>query len=153
MPDPIAPALATIVGAGVALPILVTAPALVPQLVVFGVALGLRADVLVAGFFGALVAIVLLDTVPSSGDTWRELVRTTWRRMWHALASSLAAGYLTPLFMLLEGQNLRIPEALMLSMAFVIGAGAQGYLRKVLKAKEARLAALAGKDGGPDAAA
>lgn len=150
MLDPMAPAAATIVAAGVTLPLLVAAPAVVPQIVIFGIALGLRADVLVAGFFGALVAIVLLDTVPSTGDTLGALVRTTWRRMWHALASSVVAGYLTPLVMLMEGQNLHIPEALMLSMAFVMGAGAQGYLRKYVKPKEA---GPASKEGGPDAAA
>lgn len=160
MPDPIATpaaATATIIGASVTLPLLASAPAVVPQLVIFGFALGLRADVLVAGFAGALVAIVLLDTVPSTGDTLRELVRTTWRRMWHALASAVAAGYMTPLFMLIERPTLPIAEAVMLGVAFTIGAGAQGYLRKVLKAKEARLAAMAAmgakNEGGPDAAA
>lgn len=150
-----ATAAATLVATGIALPLLASAPAVVPQIVVFGVALGLRADVLVAGFAGALVAIVLLDTVPSTGDTLRELVRTTWRRMWHTLASSVAAGYMTPLFMLMEGQNLKIPEGLMLSIAFFMGVGAQFYLRKWLNSKDAKLAALAGKkdEGGPDAAA
>jgi|APLak6261661892_1056031.scaffolds.fasta_scaffold00012_53 hypothetical protein len=155
MLEPAAPTAATIISAGVALPLLATAPAVVPQIVVFGIALGLRADVLVAGFAGALVAIVLLDTVPSSGDTLRELVRTTWRRMWHILASSVAAGYMTPLFMLMEGQNLKIPEGLMLSIAFFMGVGAQFYLRKWLNSKNAKLTALGGKkdEGGPDAAA
>lgn len=61
-----ATAAATLVATGIALPLLASAPAVVPQIVVFGIALGLRADVLVAGFAGALVAIVLLDTVPAA---------------------------------------------------------------------------------------
>ena len=47
----------------------------------FGVPLGLRADLLIAGFAGSLVAIILLNTVPGTGDTWQQLARTTWRRM------------------------------------------------------------------------
>lgn len=66
----------------------------------FGVPLGLRADLLIAGFAGSLVAIILLNTVPGTGDTWQQLARTTWRRMAVACASSLTAGYLTPLAML-----------------------------------------------------
>lgn len=65
MPEPITPAAAT----------LASATAAVPTLVAFGVNLGLRPDVLVAGFAGALVAIVLLGSVPSDGDTWRHLAR------------------------------------------------------------------------------
>lgn len=42
----------------------------------FGVQLGLHADVLIAGFFGSLVAMILLNTVPGSADTWQGLVRT-----------------------------------------------------------------------------
>ena len=90
----------------------------------FGVPLGLRADLLVAGFAGALVAIILLGTVPSTGDTWRELLRTTLRRMAFACASSLTAGYLAPLAMLVA----QLPEALLLGGAFAVGGGAQQVL-------------------------
>ena len=38
-------------------------------LTAFGVPLGLRADVLLAGFLGSLIAIILLNTVPGSSDT------------------------------------------------------------------------------------
>lgn len=96
----------------------------VPVLTAFGVPLGLRPDLLVAGFAGSLVAIVLLNAVPSSGDTWRNLVRTTVRRMAVALASSLTAGYLTPLAMLLA----TVPEPLLLGSAFAVGGGAQQVL-------------------------
>lgn len=134
MPEPaITAATATLIATAAVLPVLAAAPAVVPQIVIFGFALGLRADVLLAGFLGSLVAIGFLNAVPSSGDTWRELVRTTARRMLHALCSSVTSGYLTPLFLLLEGPKLQIPETLMLSVAFVIGVGAQGWLARVLK--------------------
>lgn len=107
-----------------------TAGAAVPPLVILGVHLGLRPDVLIAGFSGALVAIVLLSSVPSEGDTWRHLVRTTVKRLFVSLASSLTAGYLTPIFML----PIAAPhEAVMLGTAFGIGAGAQKALRHVIE--------------------
>lgn len=95
----------------------------------FGVSLGLRADLLIAGFFGSLVAIILLNSVPGTGDTWQQLMRTTLRRMFVALASSLTAGYLTPLAMLLAN----VPETLLLSAAFATGGGAQKVLAFVIK--------------------
>ena len=51
-----------------------TGTAATAVLTAFGVPLGLRVDLLIAGFAGALVAIVLLNTVPGTGDTWRELL-------------------------------------------------------------------------------
>ena len=95
----------------------------------FGVSLGLRADILIAGFFGSLVAIILLNAVPGSVDTWRELLRTTLRRMAVACASSLTAGYLTPLAMLVA----QLPEALLLGGAFAVGGGAQQVLMFAIK--------------------
>ena len=96
----------------------------VPVITAFGVPLGLRADVLIAGFFGSLVAIILLNSVPSEGDTWEHLVRTTFKRMFVAVASSVTAGYLTPLALLLAN----LPDALLLSVAFGVGGGAQRVL-------------------------
>lgn len=96
----------------------------VPMLSAFGVNLGLRVDVLIAGFFGSLVAIILLNSVPSEGDTWQHLVRTTFKRMFVAVASSVTAGYLTPLALLLAS----LPDALLLSAAFGVGGGAQRVL-------------------------
>ena len=93
-------------------------------LTVLGVPLGLRADVLVAGFLGSLVAIILLNTVPTVDDTWRGLVRTSFRRMSVACASSITAGYLTPLALLVAN----VPEPAFLSMALLIGAFAQQVL-------------------------
>lgn len=93
-------------------------------LTAFGVPLGLRVDLLIAGFAGSLVAIILLNTVPSTGDTWRVLLRTTLRRMAVACASSITAGYVTPLALLAAN----VPEALLLSMAFLVGACAQRVL-------------------------
>lgn len=108
---------------------LVSAPAAVSVVTAFGVNLGLRPDVLVAGFFGALVAIILLGSVPSEGDTWRHLVGTTVKRMFVSLASSLTAGYLTPLFLLPIAHS---PIEIVLAFAFVIGTGAQYFLRKAI---------------------
>lgn len=90
----------------------------------FGVPLGLHADVLLAGFFGSLVAIILLNTVPGAADTWQELLRTSTRRLAVAWASSVTAGYITPLVLLMAD----VPQGLLLSMAFMIGAGAQRVL-------------------------
>jgi hypothetical protein len=100
----------------------------VPLLSVFGVSLGLRTDLLIAGFFGSLVGIILLNAVPSSGDTWRHLLRTTGRRMAFSLASSLVAGYLTPLELLLA----TLPPSMVALVAFVIGTGAQRFLAFVI---------------------
>ena len=101
----------------------------VPVLTAFGAPLGLRADLLIAGFAGSLVAIILLNSVPGTGDTWRELVRTTVRRMFVAMASSLTAGYLTPLALLLAN----LPDPLVISAAFAVGGGAQQVLMFAIK--------------------
>lgn len=101
-----------------------TAAASTSVLTAFGVPLGLRVDLLIAGFAGALVAIILLNSVPSTGDTWPELLRTTGRRMAVSFASSMTAGYTTPLVLLAAN----VPEALLLSMAFLVGACAQRVL-------------------------
>lgn len=98
--------------------------AALPVISVLGIPLGLRADFLFAGFIGSLVAIILLNTVPSQGDTVAHLVRTTMRRMFVAIASSMTAGYLTPLALLLAS----LPEPLVLSVAFAVGGGAQQVL-------------------------
>lgn len=90
----------------------------------FGIPLGLRADLLIAGFAGALVAIILLHAVPGSSDTWRELLHTIVRRMFVAFASSLTAGYLAPLALLAA----QLPDSLLLGGAFAVGGGAQQVL-------------------------
>ncbi len=123
MPEPASTAASTTLAA---------ASAAVPVLTAFGVNLGLRPDVLVAGFAGALVAIVLLNSVPAEGDTWRHLLGATWRRIFVALASSLTAGYLTPLVAL----AMSIPDALMLGAAFLTGVGAQKVLRRAIERAE-----------------
>jgi len=119
MPEPASSVAATLAAASIAM----------PALTAFGVPLGLRPELLIAGFSGALVAIALLDSVPSSGDTWRELIKTTRRRVGVAGASSLTAGYLAPLLPLLVG----MPDALLLCGAFLIGTGAQQLLRALIK--------------------
>lgn len=112
--------------------------AVVPVLSVFGVSLGLRPDELLAGFGGALAAIALLDTVPSTGDTWRELIRTSLRRVSFATASAVTAAYLVPLASLFT----TIPTSAELGMCFVCGVGAQRFLRKAVDKIEQKTEAL-----------
>lgn len=90
----------------------------------FGIPLGLRIDLLVAGLFGSLGAIIMLNTVPATGDTWMELVRTTLRRMLVAMASAVTAGYLTPMFAV----SSIVGEPWQTGAAFVVGAFAQRML-------------------------
>ena len=113
MAEPTSTAVATLVAVG----------ASVPVLTAFGVPLGLRADVLLAGLLGALSAIALLNTVPSTGDTWRELVRTTGKRFLVAAASCFTAGYLVPA---LVSDTATLSS--LLGISFVTGAGAQQIL-------------------------
>jgi hypothetical protein len=118
MPEPILSPAAATLGA---------ATAAVPTIVAFGVNLGLRPDVLVAGFAGALAGIVLLNTVPNEGDTWQHLLRTTGRRISVVIASAFSAAYLSLLVM-----PESIPLGVALGSAFVMGAGAQKFLRKAM---------------------
>lgn len=122
MPEPTATATATLAASAVS----------IQTITLFGIQLGLRPEVLVAGFSGAVVAIVLLNSVPSEGDTWRHLLRTSWRRMAVAAASSLTAGYLAPPMAPLLAA-LFTPEAGLGSGAFVIGAGAQAIVALMVK--------------------
>lgn len=104
---------------------LATAAALVPPITVMGVSLGLRPDVLMAGFAGAVAGIILLNSVPGSSDTWVELLRTTVNRMFVVLASTLTAGYLTPILATPIGMG----QGNTLGTAFVAGAAARLVLR------------------------
>ena len=133
MAEPASTAASTIVAASVA----------VPALTAFGVPLGLRPDLLIAGFSGALVAITLLNTVPSLGDTWQLLVRTSLKRMAVAAASSLTAGYLAPTVLLM----VQLPDALLLGGAFAIGGGAQEVLRFMIRRFSGQAAPLSGEGG------
>lgn len=112
----------------------VATAAAVPVLTAFGVPLGLRADVLLGGFLGAGAAMVFFNTVPGTSDTIPELLRTTVRRAFVALAGSVTAGYMVP--WLAESASI----SGLLFYSFVVGAGAQ----KVLAAAVARLAEKAG---------
>jgi len=101
----------------------------VPVLTLLGVSLGLRADVLLAGFAGALAAITLLNSVPGASDTLRELIRTSIKRVGVAIGSAVTAGYTAPLFGLLNG----MPESMILGIAFVVGAGALTLLPWIIR--------------------
>lgn len=106
----------------------VAAAASTTALTLFGVPLGLRIDILFAGFMGALIAIVLLNSVPSTGDTWRELLKTTIRRVSVSFVSAFASGYLTPLALFLSS----VPDSYTLPMGMLVGAGAQPVLKFML---------------------
>jgi hypothetical protein len=114
MPEPTSSAAATLVGQALA----------VPALTVAGISLGVRPDVLLAGFCGAVAAIGLLNTVPSTGDTLLELVRTSVRRVGVTVGSAVTAGYIAPLLNVVNG----VPDWLVLSVGFVAGAGAPKIL-------------------------
>lgn len=118
MPEPTSTAAVTLAATAVT----------VPALTAFGIPLGLRPDLLLAGFNGALVAIILLNTVPGSSDTWRALIRLSFRRMAVAVASSLTAGYSTPVV-----ASLFTSDPALLSTAFIAGAGAQWVLLSLIK--------------------
>ena len=103
--------------------------AAVPVLTIAGIPLGLRADELLAGFSGAIAAMALLDSVPSTGDTARELLRTTFRRVGVAVASALTAGYCVPFV----GSFLPVPGAAELGLSFIVGGGAQRILKALIE--------------------
>lgn len=124
MPEPTSTATATLAVSAAAMPVLNAASVLAPVLTIAGISLGLRADVLLAGFCGAIAAITLLNSVPTSGDTWRELLRTSLRRVGSAVGSAVVAGYVAPLLSLISG----VPDGLVLSVAFVAGAFAPRLL-------------------------
>lgn len=122
MPEPTSTttaAVATLAAAGVSIPVITA----------FGMPLGLRADVLVAGLLGSLIGIILLNTVPGSTDTWSELMRTTLRRMAVAAASAIFAGYSTPVVLLISN----MPDSLLLGVSCVVGAGAQQFLNFLIR--------------------
>ncbi|MES2685496.1 MAG: hypothetical protein V4706_01675 [Pseudomonadota bacterium] len=121
MPEPTSTAAAWVTLAGVNLA--------VPMVTAFGIPLGLRADVLVAGFLGSLCAMILVNTVPGNTDTWKTLLKTTLHRMAVAMASSITAGYVTPLILL--AFNLQLP--MQLAVACVVGACARKVLSSQIK--------------------
>lgn len=108
---------------------IVAASASINVLTLFGINVGLRPDVLVAGFCGSIVAIVLLNSVPAAGDTWMHMIEATVRRMFVTIASSLTAGYLTPTVLAMVQPS----DSSLLSAAFVVGCGAQQALMSVIK--------------------
>lgn len=117
MPEPTTAASAVVAAAMPALA--------VPIITLLGFSTGLRPDVLLAGFFGGLIGIVLLDSSPGAIDDWRTMLATSTRRLFVMIAASLTAGYLTPLAQAL----LSLSDNVTLSVAAVVGASAQHTLR------------------------
>lgn len=103
-----------------------------PVLTAFGIPLGLRPEVLAAGFGGALAALGLLNSVPATGDTWRHLVKDTGKRIMFAVLSSLTAGYLAPVCFAMLPAQIQAYEGVYLGMAFAVGVGAQRGLLGML---------------------
>lgn len=136
---------------------LAAAAAAVPVLTIFGVPLGLHADDLIAGLFGAVTAIVLLDSVPSTGDTVRELARTTAKRVGVAAVSAVMAGYAAPVAgvivagllaaILPAGRAGELEKPFVLLCAFVIGGGAQRLFKVAIDMAARRVAGGANPKG------
>lgn len=119
MSDPVTPAAATLAATGIAVPVLSA----------FGVSLGIRPDILLAGFCGAVAAMSLLNTVPGTGDTMKELVKTTFARVGVSIGSAVTAGYVTPSI----ADWMKMPESTALGLAFIVGAGAQTILKAAVQ--------------------
>jgi hypothetical protein len=137
MPDPNIPAAA-------AAQLIATACS-VCGVTLLGVPLGLRVDLLIAGFLGSVVAMGLFNSVPVSWDTWQQLVRTSLQRMMVAVCSSLVAGYVTPIIMLIAN----MPPALVVGTGFVVGAGARQMLNSVIQRFSGGAPLPPPADGGP----
>ena len=110
------------------------ATATIPVLTILGVPLGVPPETLIAGFFGGLVGVILLNTVPpSDGGVWPALW-TTARRMAVTFASSLTAGYVAPMFSgiiaVIPGVT---PYGALLGAAFLVGAGAQRIMARTVQ--------------------
>lgn len=138
MPDPTIPTAAAVQFAATA--------GGVAGVTLLGVPLGLRVDLLIAGFSGAVVAMALLNSVPGSWDTWQQLVRTSLQRIAVAVASSLVAGYVTPIAMLLAN----MPPPLVVATGFVVGAGARQILNAVIQRFANSAHTQPPADGGPN---
>lgn len=137
MPEPTSAAAATVT--------MVAGTVSIPVLTILGVPLGLRADLLIAGFAGGLVAIGLLNSVPGTSDTWREMVRLGVRRITVAVCSALTAGYIAPLALLMAN----LPPSLILGVAFAVGGGAQQVLSFVIRRFSGQAPATTPTPGAP----
>jgi hypothetical protein len=102
----------------------VAVAAAVPPLMVWGISTGLRPDMLIAGFLGSIASMVMLNSVPSTGDTLAHMVRTSFKRMATAAASSATSGYVAPLALLPMG----LSDGQILGAAFLVGVFAQRFL-------------------------
>lgn len=109
---------------------LAASAAAVPVLTLLGYPLGIRPEVLFAGFAGGCFGVAFLNTVPAlphpEFPIWVSAIWTASRRIVAVMSSSLAAGYIAPSIAATAA-----PEQLFLA-AFVVGAGAQGIVTAAL---------------------
>jgi len=106
----------------------------IPVLTILGVPLGVPPETLIAGFFGGLVGVILLNTVPSSDVGMWPALWTTARRMAVTFASSLTAGYVAPMFSgIIAAVPGVTPYGALLGSAFLVGAGAQRIMAKAVQ--------------------
>lgn len=96
----------------------------------FGISTGMDATMTLVGFIGSCCAMVLLNTVPASDDTWRDLLRVTWRRMFVGMASACTAAYITPVLL----ERAAEPSlATICGAAFIVGGSAQYILAAITR--------------------
>ena len=110
------------------------ATATIPVLTILGIPLGVPPETLIAGFFGGLVGVILLNTVPPSDSGAWAAICTAAHRMVVTFASSLTAGYVAPMFSgiiaVIPGVS---PYGALLGSAFLVGAGAQRVMAKAVE--------------------
>lgn len=91
---------------------------------ILGIPLGIRVDLLCAGFFGSLSAQVLLPpTRVELVGVINNLVHFC-RKVFAALASCVTAAYLAPIIAIM----IHMPETVLVAIAFLIGASANSVL-------------------------
>ncbi len=98
-----------------------------------GVTLGLRPDLLFAGFIGVICAIFFLNAEPRSEDTFADLLKTSLRRLLLIVVSVLAACFIAPVvpsFVTLSGGAETIVER---ASAFIVGCFLQALLVRIGK--------------------
>lgn len=98
-------------------------------LTIFGISLGLRPDVLVAGMLGAVASIFLLNSVPMVGEGVWARISNALQRFFVVISSAGTSGYLAPLITSLIPMN----QSWLMGTAFIVGAGARIMLQRFIQ--------------------